>query len=281
MNIFFTIQHKMKKLPKAEQKLAAWILDHSEEVIHMSAKALAEAVHTSPATVVRLCYSLGIEGFTDLKLRLSANLPEIKGDLYSDIAPDENVATIKRKLMLKVTDAIEKNAEILVDTAVAKTVDLIEASDIIFCFGIGASGIVADDFFQKFLRIGKQSIYNKDQHLLTTALLTNDVSAMLLLVSNSGEKREVLQLGLTAKDQKIPIVGMTSKAQSTLAGLSDIVIHTADGGEAPLRSSATNSLLVQLYTVDVIFSSYASRHYDKTIKQLEQTKLAAKRIGEN
>jgi DNA-binding MurR/RpiR family transcriptional regulator len=67
---------------------------------------------------------------------------------------------------------------------------------------------------------------------------------------------------------------MTSQKKSTLAKLSDIVVHIADGGEAPLRSSATNSLLVQLYTVDVLFSVYASKHYDKTIKQLEETKRA-------
>ncbi len=279
MNILFSIQHKIGKLPKAEQKLAKWILNHSEEVIHMSAKALSEASATSPATVVRFCYSMGLEGFTDLKLRLSANLPEIKEDLYSDIDPDEEVAILKRKLMLKVTDAIEKNCEILEDTAIEKAVQLLESTDLIYCFGIGASGIVADDFFQKFLRIGKRGIFNKDMHLMTTALVTNEIPAMIFLVSNSGEKKEVLQMALLAKESGIPIVGMTSKAQSTLAKLSDILIHTADGGEAPLRSSATNSLLVQLYTVDVIFSSYASKHYDKTMMQLDRTKAAVKNIG--
>ena len=279
MNILFTIQHQMGKLPRAEQKLAKWILEHSEDVIHMSAKTLSQASETSPATVVRFCYSLGLEGFTDLKLRLSANLPEIKENLYSDIDPDEEVSTIKRKLMLKVTDAIEKNCAILEDEAIEKLVSLLEKTEILFSFGIGASGIVADDFFQKFLRIGKRGIFNKDMHLMTTTLVTNEIPALLFLVSNSGEKKEVLQLALLAKDHDIPVIGMTSKAQSTLAKLSDILIHTADGGEAPLRSSATNSLLVQLYSVDVIFSAYASKHYDKTMMHLDKTKAAVKNIG--
>lgn len=274
MNILFTIQHQLSKLSKAEKKLAEWILAHSEEVIHMSAKSLSEAADISPATVVRLCYSLGLEGFTDLKLRLSANLPEIKEGLYSDIVPEESIENIKRKIKLKVTDAIEKNCELLENDAVQKVLDLLEQTELIYTYGIGASGTVADDFAQKFLRVGRKVIYSQDTHLLTTSIVTNETPAFLFLVSNSGAKKDVCKLALLAKECHIPVVSMTSKGQSRLAQLSDIVLHIEDGGEAPLRSSATNSLLVQLYTVDVLFSAYASKHYEKTMIQLERTKNA-------
>lgn len=280
MNILFTIQHQLDKLSKTERKLAEWILNHSEEVIHMSAKTLSEAAQTSPATVVRLCYSLGLEGFTDLKLRLSANLPEIKAGLYSDIVPDENIESIKQKIKLKVTDAIEKNGEVLENNAIEQVLDLLEKTDIFYTYGIGASGTVADDFAQKFLRIGRKVIYSQDAHLLTTIIVTNDTPAFLFLISNSGEKKDVCKLAALAKHYQVPVVSMTSKGQSSLAKLSDIVLHIEDGGEAPLRSSATNSLLVQLYTVDVLFSAYASKHYEKTMFQLEKTKNAVQILEE-
>ncbi|MDN6292753.1 MAG: MurR/RpiR family transcriptional regulator, partial [Tetragenococcus halophilus] len=99
MNILFTMQHHLNKLSKAERKLAEWILEQPEKVIYMSAKALSQASNTSPATVVRLCYSLGLEGFTDLKLKLSANQTTIEEDLYTDIVPNEDIDTIKQKLL--------------------------------------------------------------------------------------------------------------------------------------------------------------------------------------
>lgn len=274
MNVLFTIQERLNQLSKAEKKLAEWILTHSEEVIHMSVKTLSEVSETSPATVVRLCYSLGLEGFTDLKLRLSANLPEIKSNLYSDIAPDESISKIKQKIELKVTDAIAKNSQVLKDEVIEAIIQLIDHTSLIYTYGIGASGIVANDFYQKFLRIGKKVLFSENHHLLATSIVTNESPAFLFLVSNSGEKKEVVELAQLAKNLKIPVVCMTSKSQSTLANYADLHLHTADGGEAPLRSSATNSLLVQLYTVDVLFSAYASRHYDKSIRQLEKTKAA-------
>lgn len=281
MNILFTMQHHLNKLSKAERKLAEWILAQPEKVIYMSAKALSQASNTSPATVVRLCYSLGLEGFTDLKLKLSANQSTIEENLYTDIVPNEDVGTIKQKLLLKMSDGLEKNCEDLEVDPIKQVINLLESTDAIFTYGIGASGIVADDFAQKFLRIGKKVIYSKDYHLLTTVIVTNETPSWVFLVSNSGEKQEVVNLALLAKDKGISVVCMTSKAHSTLATISDVLLHTADGGEAPLRSSATNSLLVQLYTVDVLFSAYASKHYDEILGKLEQTKTMVQIIEQN
>ena len=274
VNILFTIQHQLEHLSKAEKKLAQWILEHSEEVIHMNVKSLSEVSETSPATVTRLCYSLGLEGFTDLKLKLSANLPEIEAGLYSDIIPNESIENIKQKIKLKVTDGIEKNAELLSIKAIEETVEWLREKSVIYTYGIGASGIVAEDFAQKFLRIGHNVIFSLDIHLLITSMVTNDRPSLLFLISNSGEKTEICELAALAKQYDIPVICMTSQAESTLAKLATVVLLTTDAGEAPLRSSATNSLLVQLYTVDVIFSSYASREYQRTIEQLEKTKKA-------
>lgn len=276
MNLLFTIQRQLDQLSKAEKKLAQWILEHSEEVIQMNVKTLSEASETSPATVTRLSYSLGLDGFTDLKLKLSANLPEIQADLYSDIVENESIENIKQKIKLKVTDVISKNADLLDVQAVEAVTHLIETYPFIYTYGLGASGIVADDFSQKFLRIGHQVSYSQDLHLLITSMVTNKEQSFLFLISNSGEKKDVCHLARLAKSYQIPVVSLTSRTESTLGVLSDIVLQTADSGEAPLRSSATNSLLVQLYTIDVLFSSYASKHYQKTMDRLEESKKATR-----
>ncbi|HPJ00137.1 MAG TPA: MurR/RpiR family transcriptional regulator, partial [Enterococcus sp.] len=194
---------------------------------------------------------------------------------------DENVETIKRKIKLRVIDGIEKNCELLENQVIEDVLSLLETTDLVYTYGIGASGAVADDFCQKFLRIGRKVMFHQDAHLLATAMVTDETPSFLFLVSNSGEKKAVNSLAKLAKTKGIAVVSMTSQKKSTLAQLSDIVLHIADGGEAPLRSSATNSLLVQLYTVDVLFSAYASKHYDKTITQLEETKQALEVLENN
>ncbi len=124
-------------------------------------------------------------------------------------------------------------------------------------------------------------IYSKDYHLLTTVIVTNEAPSWVFLVSNSGEKQEVINLALLAKDKGISVVCMTSKAHSTLPRFLMYCYIQLMVVEAPLRSSATNSLLVQLYTVDVLFSAYASKHYDEILGKLEQTKTMVQIIEQN
>ncbi len=277
MHILFIMKQKLSSLTKAERKLAEWILSHSAEVIHMSTQALSEASQTSPATVIRLCYSLGLSGFTDLKLKLSANLPAIKEDLYSDIVKEEPIDQIKKKIQLKITSAIEENVQILDNEVILRILDLLNKKKHAYAFGIGASGIVAEDFYQKMLRAGYNVTFDKDYHLLAAAIVASNEPAFVLLISNSGEKDEVIFLAKIAQTQNIPIVAMTHEKNSTLANYADILFLTADGGEAPLRSSATNSLLVQLFTIDVLFSAFASSHYEKTMANLSNTKKAVEK----
>ncbi|WEG73519.1 MurR/RpiR family transcriptional regulator [Vagococcus intermedius] len=277
-NILFTIQEKMETFSKSEKKLASWILANSSEVIHMTTKSLSEATNVSPATIVRFCYSLNLNGFTDLKLNISTHLPQIKEDLYSDIIKNENISQIKKKLNFKVGHAFDETIDKLNDDMIEEAIAALEAVDMVYTYGIGASGLVAEDIYQKLTRIGKNVFFTKDDHLLATALVSNPTKSLLFAISNSGQKKEVIALAKIAKEQNIPVIILTNAEQSPLALLADILLLTASSGEAPLRSSATSSLLVQLFTIDILYSAYASRHYETVMARLNQSKNAITKL---
>ena len=58
----------------SEKEIAKYILNHGEEVLTMSVKELAKKTYTSPATIVRLCKKIGLEGYNDFKIKYSAQL---------------------------------------------------------------------------------------------------------------------------------------------------------------------------------------------------------------
>ena len=58
----------------AEVEIAHYILNHGEDVLNLSSKELAKRTYTSPATIVRLCRKLGLEGYNDFKIKYSAEL---------------------------------------------------------------------------------------------------------------------------------------------------------------------------------------------------------------
>ncbi|MGY3766041.1 MurR/RpiR family transcriptional regulator [Vagococcus vulneris] len=274
-SIIYKIRERIDELPKAEKKLAKWIVRNPKKVPKMTVKELSEESLTSPATVVRLCYSLGLEGFTDLKLRvLKEDNKTLDQALYTDIVPNEAISIVQRKLKYTLNNAFEETVTLLDDNEVQKAVDLLAKSKSIYSYGIGASGLAAEDLYQKLTRVGKSILYSRDNHLLTTAIASNTQSKVLVAISNSGEKKEVIDLIKAAKKFNVCVICVTSEVKSTVANLSDIILLTASGIEAPIRSSATNSLMVQLFVIDTLFSSYASKHYESVVNNLNISKKA-------
>ena len=55
----------------SEKEIAHYILNEGEKVLNLSIKELAKKTYTSPATIVRLCHKLGLEGYGDFKIKYS------------------------------------------------------------------------------------------------------------------------------------------------------------------------------------------------------------------
>ncbi|MGX7025624.1 MurR/RpiR family transcriptional regulator [Vagococcus hydrophili] len=271
-NIIYIMKEKLNSLSKAEKQLALWIMENPQEVINMSVTNLAKQANSSPATIVRLCYSLGLSGFTDLKLQLSKNLPQIEENLHTDIVKNETIDNIKKKLKFNLNNSFEETFNLLNDDVISQAIDYIEENTTIFTFGLGASGIVSEDIYQKFTRIGRNVIFSKDHHLMSTSLVSNSLPGTFIAISNSGEKQEVIHLARIAKNQNIPVIVITSSPDSSLAVIADCLLITSSGSEAPIRSSATNSMMVQLFAADILFSTYASKNYEETMNKLNVSK---------
>lgn len=271
-NIILTIQDYREQLPKSEQKIADYILEHTNEVITLSAQELAKRAGSSPAAIIRFCHSMQVNGFTELKLLVSANLGSAGAELYTEVEKEETAEAIKRKLNIRFVHALERTADLLEDKDLEAVLSEIERAEIIYVYGLGASSLVAQDVYQKFTRLGKAVFYSLDHHLLASALGTGEKESLFIGISNSGETSEVIALLNIAKENGIYSIGITENCDSALAEQSDTVLLTVKGEEAPLRSAATVSLISQLYIVDVLFFYYASNNYDETLKKIQQSR---------
>jgi DNA-binding MurR/RpiR family transcriptional regulator len=63
-----------EKLSPSEHKIAAYILQYPDEVIHLSIADLAMKSGSSQAAIVRLCKSIGFKGYQELKIQVAGDL---------------------------------------------------------------------------------------------------------------------------------------------------------------------------------------------------------------
>lgn len=136
--------------------------------------------------------------------------------------------------------------------------------------GVGKAGEVAKKMAVTFCSIGLPSVFLhplEAQHGDLGMLCRNDV---MLLISNSGKTREILELEVLSK-QLIPtlkIISLTGKRYSQLTEKSDLVLWTGDPEEVcPLGLTPTTSTTVMSVIGDVLaalvvkLSGYSSENY--------------------
>ncbi len=73
-NLVITIRGLLPSLNEQEQKVGQYVVDHPDQVIHLSVTDLAQRCVTSEATVVRFCRKVGAVGYQNLKIQLAQEL---------------------------------------------------------------------------------------------------------------------------------------------------------------------------------------------------------------
>ena len=280
-SLIFSIKQKLPELTKTEQKIAHYVIDNPAKVISMSVQELVSAIPTSSASIVRFAKIFCPNGFADFKLKLSAE-SELNQKIYDELDPKDSIDDLKDKLSFRINQTLIKTNSILDDASLAQAIKILSQKETIVSFGIGASHLVAEDFQQKFFRIGKTVITNNDIHVIATILLAKKEQAAVLIVSNSGETKEAINLARLAKQNKIPIIVLTHKNESVLAKMSDVVlIHDDSTENSSLRSAATTSLIAQFYAIDLLYYSYFKLDFSKHVKEIiSSQKFIAKNFKE-
>lgn len=141
----------------------------------------------------------------------------------------------------------------------------IDSGHKIIVVGVGKSGLVGDKIAATLTSTGAPSIVLDSMNALHGDLgIVQDGDACIAM-SFSGETAELLTLMPFLKRYEMTIIGMTGKASSTLAQLSDVVLETAVEREAdPLNLAPTSSSTAMLVMGDALaMALLEARHFTK------------------
>lgn len=268
------LNEMLETLTPSEKKLAEYIIAHPKESIRLTASALGEKSQTSGAAVIRLCKSLGFNGFQELKIRVAGDLQGDAVTGYRDIEPNEEYKEIIAKMTSNTIQTIQETIDIMNEDSLKAAVEaLIQAKSIVF-IGFGASYISAIDAEQKFLRVNKDVQSFSDVHIAATSIANKGPDDVIVGISFSGQTKGVAKLLELAKQKGSTTISMTKYGQSIVSDHADIQLHTSAAKEATFRSGATSSRIAQLHLIDILFMCLVSQEYDEMIEYIDATREA-------
>jgi len=261
-------------LPPSERKLADYILANPEESIMLTALTLGEKSGTSSAAVIRLCKSLGLKGFQELKIRVTGDLQEQEEQEYRDIEPNDKTENVIEKITSNTIQTIKETVDMMRVADLEKAVNVLSKAKSIVFIGFGASYIAAKDAEQKFTRIDKFVQAFSDEHMGATAIANKGPDDVVVGISFSGKTKQVIDLLKLAKQKNVKTISITKTGKSPVSNMSDIQLHTSAAREATFRSGATSSRMAQLHVIDILLMVLASKEYEDIVQHLDETREA-------
>ena len=174
-----------------------------------------------------------------------------------------------QEIVEKVT---HKNIQSLLDTQrlllldeLEQCVELIANARTVLLFGIGSSLCVAKDTYLKFLRLDKPCVVNEDSHSQLLQARNATARDVGIVFSYSGQIKEMKAGGA-------PVIAVTRYYPSEVAQLADHVLYVA-ANESLFRNGAMSSRLSQLNVMDILYTAYASRNHEDTMRRLTKTHI--------
>lgn len=277
-NTVLLLRENSQMMNTTERKIVEYILANTDLVARMNIHDLAKETYTSASTIYRMCCNLGFQGYKEFKQALLYDIAvrsrEKKLD-DEDIRRTDSIETIIEKVTYKNIISLEDTKRLMDADKLEECVSLLEQADTVLMFGIGASFGVARDAYLKFLRINKPCIVNEDWHSQLLTARNSKPNDLGIVLSYSGETTEMLECMKEMRKNGTPIIIITRFVTSPAAKLADYALYTA-ANESLFRNGAMSSRISQLNVIDILYTAYAYRQYDRTLEKLSKTHINKK-----
>lgn len=240
-------------LRESERKIGQYLAGHATELVHLSITELADITNTSESTVMRFAQKLGYPGFAALKIALALELHQSAPPAPGDVGPDDDIATVRRKVIEGAIGEIRDTGELLSDRSLGQAVDAIGLARRVEAYGVGSSAAVAHLAYAKLVQIGIPIVAVLDPHLQVLSAVQLEPGDVALAISESGGTRDTIEALEAARAAGATSICLTSHARSPIARMADIVLlaaarpHPLDGLE--LAASAGEVAVVDLLWV--------------------------------
>lgn len=257
---------------ETEKIIANYILKQPKDILNQSIQEVSANTFSSTSSIVRLCRKIGLKGFSDFKIQLSAQL-QIKPDVVLDINPDfpfsendtyEDVTNTLRGLYM---DSIIQTSQLYSNELLEEAVASLLSAKQLGIFSYGDTTVPALNFQNRMMKIGYNiqmpNLPGENRHLARNFTEEDCV----ILVSYSGESKSNYNIAQILKRQGAKLIVVTAYPDSHIAKMADIILPLAISESQRIKVSTFSSQIALDYVLNALFSCLYISDYEKNQKK--------------
>lgn len=272
--ILDTIGALQNSLTKTEKKIANAILAQPDLLSQCSLSEVAHQLDVGEATFIRFCRTLGFKGYTDFKLDLAIELATQEKEssvlLDTDVSETDTPREIAIKLQTTLSNVITETINLLDFNELEKVVEELRKAKRIFLFGVGSSGITAEDAKHKLMRIGLQTDAVTNNHFMYMQAALLKKGDVVIGISHSGYSEETTKALHIARENDAITVAITHNLRSPITNEADYVLINGNR-QGHMQGDSIGTKMTQLFVLDLIYAMLVKAEPEKAVQQKQKT----------
>ncbi|MBS4219021.1 MurR/RpiR family transcriptional regulator [Bacillus sp. FJAT-49711] len=260
-------------LTKSEQKVADVVKNKLAESVYWSVSDLAEHAGVGETTVIRFCRKLGYRGYQDFKLSVAQNAVESITNEYGEVQYTDSVDILAKKVTSENSNILQNTLSLIQPGKIEQATQEIMKASKIFIFGVGASGIMAQQAQYRFMRLGFNVHFATDSHVIAMNCALAKKGDVVIGLSTSGSTKDLVDAIKIAHQNGAYIVCITNHMRSPITKFGDVVLLTS-AKESPLHGGAFTSLISQMHVLDIFTRYVEFQQKELSLLALQKTAKA-------
>lgn len=247
------------RLSESEKKVAQYILERPDDVIHYSITEFARIVGVSETTIYRLVRKLKFDGYQSFKIEL------IKQTSGARIYPTSSKDAFEEYID-QMKSLVERLPSTLKKEEVEKAADWVIQSQKTIFFGVGLSAVAAEYGSLLLSLLGFASFYYNDPHAQVIVATSLSAKDLVISVSHSGNIRDTVKSTQVAKEVGAKTIAITAGVGSPLANVADMVLYSP--AVRFERHEFLRGNLGELIVVEILFRTVLKKIYSEKEEHL-------------
>lgn len=260
---------RAKGLTANDRAIVSYVLDHPEEIVHLSSRELGKRTHTSASSVMRCCRHLGFESWEDFKYNIAGDLKRAPAGT-TVMSPGERALSASAKVAELEQLVVAQTRQSLDLEALQEAADVLKAADAICICVKDTNDVIADYADMLFSLAHKVTLVRNSNDRIVRYSQVAPKGNAALLISRGGNDTTIRAAAKALGTRGIKTIALTTAPESPLARECNIVLgcyygELATYGEVVWHSSAR-------YVLNTLFTMLYADSYEEN-KQLEEALL--------
>ncbi|HGY09445.1 MAG TPA: MurR/RpiR family transcriptional regulator [Oceanithermus profundus] len=247
------------KLSPSERRVADYVREHPEQVIHMPLAKLAQQAGVSDPSVLRFCRAIGYRGYLDFKVALTQDLASPVQFIHETVDPSDGPREIAQKVFAAANRALLETLQGLDTAGIERVVDLIDGAKRTLIIGVGTSAPVAQTFYNRLFRLGLPVWIQTDSYLQLMHAALLGPGDVVVGISQTGASIDPVLTLEEARKHGAATVAITGSLSSPITQQADVTLHSS---YHELRPEAASSRIAQMAIVETIYVALSMRRLE-------------------